>query len=623
MVQRMLISALSAMGFQGNNSTKLWYVDSGASNHMTNNPTALCHVRPYAGQSSIQTANGSSLPIAAIGDASSKFTDVFLAPQLSTNLISVGQLVDNNCAVNFSDFSPLSSIKSFACNNVSDLSMVWHRRLGHPNTQILSHVLNSDLPGNKDHSSLSLECDSCKLGKSKTLPFLLHASRASHCFDLIHSDVWGPSPVSSHEKFKYYVIFIDDHSRFTWVYFLRSKSEVFPFSQLLHLQHLQYVTLLEVSVPPNRYGFPSSSSGNFISAFTTALSNFDIPTCYSHAAKHDCWQQAMQEEIAALEANHTWDIEPCLPTIVHLGYKWVYSVKEYGVNYEETFAPVAKMTTVRTILALAASSDWPLHQMDSKYDTSLFLRKSDMGIVVLLVYVDDIVITGSDSALLGQLKTHLSESFHMKDLGSLTYFLGLEVHHSPSGISLNQHNKSASSFRLLVIFIWLLFVGSYAMFKALLLVACSSLQAILLALLLIVMLIGLDTRRSITGWCVFLGDALISWKSKKQDRVSKSSTESEYRAMSLACSEIIWLRGLLAELDFSETDPTPLHADNTSAIQITANPVYHERTKHIEVDCHSIREAFEARVITLPHISTTYKLLISSPRLSLVIDIAC
>ena len=75
-----------------------------------------------------------------------------------------------------------------------------------------------------------------------------------------------------------------------------------------------------------------------------------------------------------------------------------------------------------------------------------------------------------------------------------------------------------------------------------------------------------DTRRSVTGWCMFLGDSLISWKSKKQDRVSKSSTESEYRAMSAACSEIVWLRGLLAEICFSQSSPTLLHANNTSAI---------------------------------------------------------
>ena len=112
--------------------------------------------------------------------------------------------------------SPVSSLKSFACNNVPDLSMVSHHRLGHLNTQILSYVWNFGFLGHREHSSLSFECDSCKLGKSKTLLFPLHASRASHCFDLIHSDVWVPSPVSSHEKFKYYVTFIDDHSIFTW-----------------------------------------------------------------------------------------------------------------------------------------------------------------------------------------------------------------------------------------------------------------------------------------------------------------------------------------------------------------------------------------------------------------------
>ncbi|KAL5789627.1 hypothetical protein ACOSQ2_004515 [Xanthoceras sorbifolium] len=100
---------------------------------------------------------------------------------------------------------------------------------------------------------------------------------------------------------------------------------------------------------------------------------------------------------------------------------------------------------------------------------------------------------------------------------------------------------------------------------------------------------------------MFLSDVLISWKCKKQDCVSKSSTEAEYRAMSAACSEIIWLRGLLTELDFSQALPTSLHADNTSAIQIAVNPVYHERTKHIEVDYHFIRDA-------LSHISTTLQL---------------
>ena len=74
--------------------------------------------------------------------------------------------------------------------------------------------------------------------------------------------------------------------------------------------------------------------------------------------------------------------------------------------------------------------------------------------------------------------------------------------------------------------------------------------------------------------------------------------------MFAACSKIMRLRGLLSELGFPPIDPTPLHGDNTSVIQIAANPVYHERTKHIEVDYHYIREAFTRGVITLPHLNT-------------------
>ena len=73
--------------------------------------------------------------------------------------------------------------------------------------------------------------------------------------------------------------------------------------------------------------------------------------------------------------------------------------------------------------------------------------------------------------------------------------------------------------------------------------------------------------------------------------------------MFVACFEIMWLHGLLSELGFPSSNPTPLHGDNTNVIQIAMNLVYNERTKHIEVDCHYIREAFTQGVITLPHLS--------------------
>ncbi|KAK2387150.1 hypothetical protein QL285_060966 [Trifolium repens] len=75
--------------------------------------------------------------------------------------------------------------------------------------------------------------------------------------------------------------------------------------------------------------------------------------------------------------------------------------------------------------------------------------------------------------------------------------------------------------------------------------------------------------------------------------------------MSTTCSKIVWLCGLLTELGFSQAQPNSLHADNTSVIQIAANLVYHEQTKHIEVDCHSNKEAYDNRIINLPHVSTS------------------
>ncbi|PKU65281.1 uncharacterized protein LOC110106346 [Dendrobium catenatum] len=112
-------------------------------------------------------------------------------------------------------------------------------------------------------------------------------------------------------------------------------------------------------------------------------------------------------------------------------------------------------------------------------------------------------------------------------------------------------------------------------------------------------------RKSITGYCNFLGSSLISWSTKKQNVVARSSTEAEYRALASTAAEITWIRRLLHELNCPQPTSTSLFCDNTSAIALANNPVFHARTKHIEVDCHYIRHCITDQTIQIHHIPTT------------------
>ncbi|GAA0155151.1 transmembrane signal receptor [Lithospermum erythrorhizon] len=452
------------------------------------------------------------------------------------------------------------------------------------------------------------------------------------------------------------------------------------------------------------------------------------PTSFKAAMTDPEWRKTMANEIRALEDNGTWRMESLPPGKKALDSRWVYKVKynsdgsveRYkaplvvfgnhqveGIDYSDTFAPVAKMVTVRAFLVVAAAKNWKLYQMDvhnaflhgeltkevymqvlpgfscgrperrSLSDYSLFTWSVQINV---LVYVDDLILSGNNSAALLSFKEYLSSCFHMKDLGPLKYFLGIEVARSPKGIFLSQRKYTLdiisdtsllgakpTSFlleqnhhlarlesplfgdveryrRLVGRLLYLSFTRPDLSFVVLLLfqfIHAPRIDHWTAALRVVKYLKGnlgagillhsdCDLQltgwcdsdwtscplmgRSVSGWLVYLGDSPIYWKSKKQVTVARSSAEAEYKAMATVTCELIWLKGLLQSLGIRHTRPMQLRCDSQSALYLAQNLVFHERTKHIEVDCHFVLDVLVKGFIATSHVSTSDNWLISLPK---------
>ena len=112
-------------------------------------------------------------------------------------------------------------------------------------------------------------------------------------------------------------------------------------------------------------------------------------------------------------------------------------------------------------------------------------------------------------------------------------------------------------------------------------------------------------QRSTTWYCSFLGGNLVTWRSKKQNVVAKSFAETEFRAIAQRLCELLWLKIKIDDLRIKWDGPMKLNCDNKSAINIVHNPVQHDRTKHIEIDRHIIKENFEEGVVCLSYLPST------------------
>nr|XP_033512826.1 uncharacterized mitochondrial protein AtMg00810-like isoform X1 [Nicotiana tomentosiformis] len=308
------------------------------------------------------------------------------------------------------------------------------------------------------------------------------------------------------------------------------------------------------------------------------------------------------------------------------------------------------------------------------------IQGSDL--IVILVYVDDLLVTGNNVELIHQVRTDLQAKFKMKDLGELKFFLGIEFSRSKEGILMNQRkyalelvselglaggkpvatplefnhkltsvafdefmNKGEASTdaqledpgsyqRLVGRLLYLTMTRRDIAFVVQVLSQHmhapkqSHMEATVRVVKYIKGTAGLgllmpakgnkelvaycdsdwgscvETRKSITSYIVKFGEALISWKSKKQSTVSRSSAESEFRSMAATVAEVTWLVGLFGELGIGVNTPVQLFCDSKAAIQIAAHPIFHERTKYFDIDCLFVREKIEGDQIQTQHIGT-------------------
>jgi hypothetical protein len=115
---------------------------------------------------------------------------------------------------------------------------------------------------------------------------------------------------------------------------------------------------------------------------------------------------------------------------------------------------------------------------------------------------------------------------------------------------------------------------------------------------------GSFDRKSTTDFCIFIGRNLATWKNKKQNSVARSSAEMEYRAMASTASELIWIKQLLTDMGIEKKNLMKMFCDSQAARHIASNPVFHERTKYIEIDCHFIREKIQSKEIETPYVKS-------------------
>ncbi|GJY70807.1 putative ribonuclease H-like domain-containing protein [Tanacetum coccineum] len=445
------------------------------------------------------------------------------------------------------------------------------------------------------------------------------------------------------------------------------------------------------------------------------------PKKIAEALQDDSWVQAMQEELLQFKLQQVWVLVDLPHGMKVIGTKWVYRNKrdergvvvrnkarlvaqgytqEEGIDYDEVFAPVARIEAIRLFLAFASFMGFIVYQMDVKsaflygtideavyvsqppgfvdpdhptkvykvvkalyglhqaprawyatlstflekhgykrgtIDKTLFIRRNKKDIMLVQVYVDDIIFGSTNKSWCDEFEALMQSRFQMSSMGELTFFLGLQVKQNKGGIFISQDKYVAEILKkfdlvnvkaaITPMETKLPLTKDEEAFDVDVTPKISHLNVVkrIFKYLKGKSNLGLwyprespfdleafsDSdyggsnldRKSTTGGCQFLGQRLISWQCKKQTIVATSTTEAEYVAAANCCGQVLWVQNQLLDYGFNFMN-TKIHIENESTICIVKNPVYHSKTKYIEIRHHFIRDCYEKKLISVEKIHT-------------------
>ncbi|GJV01042.1 putative ribonuclease H-like domain-containing protein [Tanacetum coccineum] len=447
------------------------------------------------------------------------------------------------------------------------------------------------------------------------------------------------------------------------------------------------------------------------------------PKKISEALKDDSWVEAMQEELLQFRLQQVWILVDLPHGAKVIGTKWVYRNKrdergvvvrnkarlvaqghrqEEGIDYDEVFAPVARIEAIRLFLAFASFMGFIVYQMDVKsaflygtideevyvsqppgfvdpdhpkkvykvvkalyglhqaprawyatlstflekhgyrrgtIDKTLFIKKDKKDIMLVQVYVDDIIFGSTRKSWCDEFEALMKGRFQMSSMGELIFFLGLQVKQKTDGIFISQDKYVADMLKKFDLASVKTAITPMETKMALtkdeeadevdVTPKTSHLNVVkrIFKYLKGKPNLGLwypressfdleafsDSdyaranldRKSTTGGCQFLRSRLISWQCKKQTIVATSTTEAEYVAAASCCGQVLWIQNQMLDYGFNFMN-TKIHIDNESTICIVKNPVYHSKTKHIEIRHHFIRDSYEKKLIRVEKIHTDF-----------------